>query len=50
MAWQNGVCFVTDIDNLPDPDETAEDIIENLESGHESFMEILNAIKLKWKS
>ncbi len=36
---------LADLDNLPDPDEIAEDIIENLEAGLESFKEILNAVK-----
>lgn len=31
----------TDLDNLPDPDVLANDIIENLESGIESFKEIM---------
>jgi type I restriction enzyme M protein len=36
---------LTDLDNLPDPDILANDIIENLEAGIESFKEIYNAIK-----
>jgi type I restriction enzyme M protein len=36
---------LADLDNLPDPDVLAEDIIENLEAGLESFREIM--IKLK---
>lgn len=32
---------LTDLDNLPDPDILAEEIIENLESGIESFKEIM---------
>lgn len=39
---------LADLDNLPDPDELAEDIIENLEAGLESFRAIiasLNATK-----
>lgn len=32
---------LTDMDNIPDPDVLAEDIIENLESGLESFKDIL---------
>ena len=36
---------LTDLDNLPDPDVLASDIIENLEAGLESFKEIYLAIK-----
>lgn len=32
---------VADMDNLPDPDALAEDIVENLESGLDSFRQIL---------
>ena len=32
---------LADLDNLPDPDVLAEDIIENLETGLESFREIM---------
>lgn len=35
---------LTDLDNLPEPDELAEDIIENLEAGLNSFREILNSL------
>jgi type I restriction enzyme M protein len=35
---------LTDLDNLPDPDELATEIIENLEAGLESFREVLNVI------
>jgi hypothetical protein len=35
---------LTDLDNLPDPDELAEEIIENLEAGLTSFREILAAL------
>lgn len=34
-----------DLDNLPDPDELAEDIVENLESALESFREIIVQLK-----
>lgn len=37
---------LTDLDNLPDPDVLANDIIENLESGIESFREIMLSISL----
>lgn len=36
---------LTDLDNLPNPDELAADIIENLEAGIECFKEIYNAVK-----
>lgn len=35
---------LTDLDNLPDPDILANEIIENLESGLESFREIMETI------
>ena len=31
---------LTDLDNLPEPDELAEEIIENLEAGLESFRKL----------
>lgn len=36
---------LTDLENLPDPDLLAADIIENLESGLESFREILEVVE-----
>ncbi|MGG7054620.1 N-6 DNA methylase [Nitrosomonas sp. ANs5] len=36
---------LTDLDNLPEPDELAEDIIENLEAGLESFRAVLAELK-----
>ncbi|MEX6687181.1 class I SAM-dependent DNA methyltransferase [Danxiaibacter flavus] len=36
---------LADLDNLPDPDELAEDIVENLESALDSFREIINQLK-----
>lgn len=36
---------LADLDNLPDPDVLAEDIIENLEAGLESFRTILAALE-----
>jgi type I restriction enzyme M protein len=36
---------LTDLDNLPDPDVLASDIIENLEAGIESFKEIYLAVR-----
>ena len=36
---------LTDLDNLPDPDVLAEEIIENLEAGIESFKEIILNLK-----
>ncbi len=38
---------LTDLDNLPEPDELAEEIIENLEAGLNSFREILGALEEK---
>ena len=32
---------LTDLDNLPEPDELAEEIIENLEAGLASFRQVL---------
>jgi type I restriction enzyme M protein len=37
---------LADLDNLPDPDVLAEEIIENLEAGLENFKEIYNVLKL----
>lgn len=34
-----------DLDNLPDPDELALEIVENLEAGLESFKAVINALK-----
>jgi type I restriction enzyme M protein len=36
---------LADLDNLPDPDLLAEDIVENLESALASFREIIIALK-----
>jgi len=38
---------LADLDNLPDPDVLANDIIENLEAGLESFREIMVALNKK---
>ncbi len=35
---------LTDLDNLPDPDILAAEIIENLEAGLESFREIMETL------
>jgi type I restriction enzyme M protein len=35
---------LTDLNNLPEPDELAEDIIEDLEAGLASFKDVLAAI------
>ena len=35
---------LADLDNLPDPDVLAEEIIENLEAGVESFKQIMETI------
>ena len=37
---------LTDLDNLPDPDILANDIIENLEAGIESFKEIYSTLQI----
>ncbi|MCE1199426.1 MAG: hypothetical protein LWW85_10695, partial [Marinilabiliales bacterium] len=37
---------LADLDNLPDPETIAEEIIENLEAGLESFREIMSKLKL----
>jgi type I restriction enzyme M protein len=36
---------LTDLDNLPEPDELAEEIIENLEAGLNSFREVLAGLE-----
>lgn len=36
---------LADLDNLPDPDELAEEIVENLEAGLESFRTIIASLK-----
>jgi type I restriction enzyme M protein len=36
---------LTDLDNLPEPDDLAEEIIENLEAGLNSFREVLIGLK-----
>jgi type I restriction enzyme M protein len=36
---------LSDLDNLPEPDELANDIIENLEAGLSSFREILISLQ-----
>lgn len=36
---------LTDLDNLPDPDILANEIIENLESGLNSFKEIMESLE-----
>ena len=35
---------LTDLENLPEPNELAEEIIENLEAGLNSFREVLEAL------
>jgi len=35
---------LTDLDNLPDPDVLAQEIVENLEAGLASFKEILDCL------
>ena len=36
---------LSDLDNLPDPDDLAADIIENLEAGLNSFKEIFSTLQ-----
>ncbi len=36
---------LADLDNLPDPDELAQEIVENLEAGLESFRSIIEQLK-----
>ena len=36
---------LADLDNLPDPDELASDIIENLQNALESFQELMGQLK-----
>jgi type I restriction enzyme M protein len=36
---------LTDLDNLPEPDELAEEIIENLEAGLKSLRSVLSALR-----
>jgi type I restriction enzyme M protein len=36
---------LSDLDNLPNPDDLAREIIENLEAGVASFKEIMPTIK-----
>ena len=38
---------LTDLDNLPEPDELAEEIIENLEAGLNSFREVLAGLETR---
>ena len=41
-----GIAFL-DMENLPDPDLLAQEIVENLEAGLESFREIVNSLNGK---
>ena len=36
---------MADLDNLPDPDTLASEIIENIEAGLENFKEILSSFR-----
>jgi type I restriction enzyme M protein len=38
---------LADLDNLPDPDELALEIVENLEAGLESFKAVIASLSLK---
>lgn len=44
IAWLKDKSLA-DLDNLPDPDELAEEIVENIESALESFKEIIGQLK-----
>ena len=44
---ENATCSKMDQVGAPDPDELAEDIVENLETGLESFRTIITALKIK---
>ncbi|EMF80367.1 N-6 DNA Methylase domain protein [Leptospira weilii serovar Topaz str. LT2116] len=46
ITWIKDKSF-SDMENLPNPDELAEEIIENLEAGLESFREILTVLNDK---
>jgi len=35
---------LADLDNLPEPEDLSEDIIENLEAGLQSFREVLTSL------
>ena len=37
---------LTDLDNLPEPDELAADIIENLQSALDGFRELMRQLEL----
>jgi type I restriction enzyme M protein len=41
------ITSLADLDNLPDPEDLAADIIENLEAGLESFREIMATLSGK---
>ena len=45
--WDISFVNKLDVDNLPDPDVLANDIIENLEAAVESFKEIMVTINGK---
>ncbi|MGE0772343.1 MAG: type I restriction endonuclease subunit M [Cyclobacteriaceae bacterium] len=38
---------LADLDNLPDPDTLAEEIVENLEAGLESFRRVIEGLRQK---
>ncbi len=44
MLWLKDKSL-TDLDNLPEPDELAEEIIENLEASLNRFREVLAELK-----
>ena len=46
ISWVKDASLA-DLDNLPDPDELALDIIENIEAGLTSFKAIADALAVK---
>ncbi len=44
ITWLKGKSLA-DLDNLPDPDELAEEIVENLESALDGFKAIIAQLK-----
>ena len=45
IQWATSAKSLADLDNLPDPDVLADDIIENLQSALESFQELKAKLK-----
>ena len=47
MHLFNPVDSLTDLDNLPDPDILAAEIVENIEAGLDSFREIVSRLEME---